>query len=61
MGDVSLVNFVTWFPVLSSFDQRQLQQSDHDLKQVLTWMEKDQCPTEFKEQWILGADFVVTA
>ena len=47
IGDVSLVNLVTWFPALSSFEQRQLQQSDHDLKQVLTWMEKDQCPTEF--------------
>ena len=46
-GDVSLVNLVTWFPALSSSEQRQLQQSDKDLKQVLAWMEKDQCPAEF--------------
>ena len=42
--------FVEGHPIssaLSSFEQRQLQLSDHDLKQVLMWMEKDQCPTEF--------------
>ena len=47
MGDVGLVNLVTWFPALSSSEQRQLQQSDKELKQVLAWMEKDQCPALF--------------
>ena len=47
MGDIGLVNLVTWFPALSSSEQRRLQQSDKELKQVLAWMEKDQCPALF--------------
>ena len=47
MGEVGLVNLVTWFPALSSSEQRQLQQSDKELKQVLAWVKKDQCPALF--------------
>ena len=47
MVDISLACLVTWFLALSLSEQRQLQQSDNDLKQVLAWMEKDQCPAGF--------------
>eukprot|EP00731_Ephydatia_muelleri_P016014 Em0009g438a len=34
MGDVSFVNLVSWFPTISLSEQRQMQQSDNDLKQL---------------------------
>ncbi|KAL5481559.1 hypothetical protein EMCRGX_G021749 [Ephydatia muelleri] len=60
MGDVSFVNLVSWFPTISLSEQRQMQQSDNDLKQVWPGLEWSEFEQNFQEQWILGADIVVT-
>ena len=60
MGDVSFVNLVSWFPTISLSEQRQMQQSDNDLKQVWPGLEWSEFEQNFQEQWILGADILVT-